>query len=270
MKTHILLAVSALLRQVNSSRNPQLQWDPATAADCIEWADGYDGTCEEVRDYFTITPEQFRKWNPSLGLDCKPWFEDQSYCIVTQERLDNAPKIIASSSTTVVPTPTSSTTSLAPSPTVWTDIGCYVENPKKPVMDQNLSPEIGDSLTIPKCKDVCYHRAFEFAAVKEGNQCWCGTYVGAEWTKNQADCNIPCNGDKNTKCGGKDLLNVFKAKENTTPFSGTAGTASSTPRPSGTSIPVAVTTAAASSSTAGGGVASVSQTAGARRNRAMF
>ncbi|RYP34018.1 hypothetical protein DL766_003176 [Monosporascus sp. MC13-8B] len=56
----------------------------------------------------------------------------------------------------------------------------------------------------------------------EGNQCWCGSYVGGEWANNQTDCNTPCTGDNKTFCGGKGLVNVFKAKENLTPASSTS------------------------------------------------
>jgi hypothetical protein len=75
MKTSILLSLVALARQVISTGSPQLQWDPDTAKDCVEWynhGDDESKSCEYVRDYFTITPEQFHKWNPSIGLDCKP------------------------------------------------------------------------------------------------------------------------------------------------------------------------------------------------------
>ncbi|KAG9249496.1 uncharacterized protein F5Z01DRAFT_754455 [Emericellopsis atlantica] len=54
--------------------HPGLQWDPEPALPCITWYDNAEGeSCEEVRDYWNITPEEFTKWNPSVGLDCKPW-----------------------------------------------------------------------------------------------------------------------------------------------------------------------------------------------------
>jgi hypothetical protein len=73
------------------------------------------------------------------------------------------------------------------------------------------------SLTISKCQDSCYRRVFNFAGVQEGNQCWCGSYVGGEWTKNQTDCDAPCTGNKAEMCGGKGVLNVFEALQNSAP-----------------------------------------------------
>jgi hypothetical protein len=70
------------------------------------------------------------------------------------------------------------------------------------------------SLSVPKCKNSCYSRAHSFAGVQEGNQCWCSSYVGGEWAKNQTDCNVPCTGSKTEFCGGKGVVNVFEALQN--------------------------------------------------------
>ncbi|KAF2677517.1 WSC domain protein [Lentithecium fluviatile CBS 122367] len=207
--TSILLFLVALAHQATSTGVPELQWDPDTVKDCVEWYNNTDNeSCESVRKLFGITPEEFHSWNPSLGLDCKPW-RWQSYCIVTQEKLDKTKP--TTTPTTTSATPTTSTSSLGPSPTAWTALGCYTENSKVPLLEKNMSPTGGDpALTIPKCKNSCYRRAYRFAGVQQGNQCWCGTYVGGEWSKNQTDCNTPCTGDKNTFCGGKGFENIFK------------------------------------------------------------
>lgn len=122
-----------------------------------------------------------------------------------------------------------------------------------------MSPAGGDAaLTVPKCQNSCYLRSYEFAGVKEGNQCWCSSYVGGEWAGNQTDCNIPCTGDKNTFCGGKELYNVFKAGENMEPL---PTTASSGMTSSGTT---------SSADSPGTTVLSPTPTSGAMRNMAMF
>ncbi|OAG13389.1 hypothetical protein CC77DRAFT_1045374 [Alternaria alternata] len=208
MKLTAFIVLAELVRLVVSERRPNLQWDPETAKDCVEWFDGgWDLSCEETRKMFGISPELFHKWNPSVGLDCKPW-NFQSYCVLTQERVDTEPPKWTSTISTTTTTATSST--VTPSPTSWTDIGCYVEDPTFPLLDQNMSPNGDASLTIPDCKDTCYRDTYRFAGVQEGNQCWCGTYVIGQWAKNQTDCNVPCTGDKTTYCGGKGLLKIFQ------------------------------------------------------------
>lgn len=234
MKNSLVFLIALLAHRGRCGPKPLLQWDPETAKDCVEWYDNAgDESCEYVRDYFTITPEQFFEWNPSVGLDCGRW-EYQSYCIVTQRRLETeSPKhtlITATSTSKNIPDKTSSTSpALPPSPTSWNARGCYDDNNSAlPVLEYKLSPDGGDTdLTISKCEDSCYLRGFKFAGVREGNQCWCSTFVGGEWTKNQADCNIPCSGYSNTICGGKQLLNVFEALQNDLSLTGTITTRTS-------------------------------------------
>lgn len=259
MKTSVFLTLVALARQVTSTGYPTLQWDPDTAKDCVEWYNNSENeSCDAVRAYFGITPEEFHKWNPSVGLDCKPW-DYQSYCIVTLDKLNNntVTTTTTSSSSTTATITTSSAFTPGPSPTAWTDMGCYVEDSKLPVLEQNMSPVGGDaSLTIPECKDSCYRRNYGFAGVQEGNQCWCGTYVGGEWATNQTDCNTSCTGDEKTLCGGQGLINVFQAQENQAQVSSTSsGTSTSTETSTGVTI---------------AGVSQTGVSSGAVRNMAIF
>lgn len=211
MKTALILSFSAL---VAGTKLPELQWDPDTVKDCVGWFNnGGNDTCEYVRDLFGIKPQLFTKWNPSVGLDCKPW-NIQSYCIITQERVDEYDRTHPTTSTsTTTPASTTTTSTLGPSPTVWTALGCYNDgNPY--ILDKRMSPEGGDgALTIPKCQDICYRTRARFAGLKQGNECWCSPYVGGEWAKNITECDVPCTGDTKTICGGKGRLNIFKAEE---------------------------------------------------------
>ncbi|KAI1810268.1 hypothetical protein GGS20DRAFT_568249 [Poronia punctata] len=248
MKASLLLLFVAVRRTFGTA-NPTLQWDPETAKDCAEWYNNSDGElCEDVRSLFGITPVEFHQWNPSVGLDCQPW-DYQSYCIVTWEKINNTVTTTTSSSSTTTVSTTTAVTP-GPSPTSWNDMGCYADDPVLPILEKNFSPAGGDAaLSIPKCKTTCYRRAYSFAGLEGGNQCWCSSYVGGEWASNQTDCNIPCTGDSKTFCGGKGLVNVFKAEQNAETTSTTTGTSSAT----------------ATTPTIGG-----SQTTGATRILAMF
>ncbi|KAL2813513.1 hypothetical protein BJX63DRAFT_393972 [Aspergillus granulosus] len=213
MRTIFLsLAASASLYVAAADQTPGLYADPDTISSCVEWYDNNEGlACEETREYWGITPEQFTEWNPSVSLDCEPW-EYKSYCIVTQERLDNSSSSATSSTATSTLT---STATLGPSPTAWTDLGCYFDDPDLlPLMEERVSGEGGDgSLTIAKCQNECYRAAYTFAGVKAGNECWCSPFVGGEHARNQTDCNIPCSGANDEICGGKDTVNVFEPVE---------------------------------------------------------
>ena len=210
--TRILLSLAALSIYplfCAGSATPGLQWDPDTIRSCVEWYDNDEGkSCEYVRSYFGITPEQFNAWNPSVGVDCKRWDPTQSYCIVTQEKLDNTPK---STTTSKLVVSTTTTSTLGASPPAWTALGCFFDNYTLPVLEKRISGTGGDlALTISKCQNACYLANLKYAGVKAGNECWCSTYVGGELAKNETDCNLPCSGDKKSICGGKERINVFK------------------------------------------------------------
>ncbi|OBT54154.1 hypothetical protein VE04_10301 [Pseudogymnoascus sp. 24MN13] len=254
MKTFLLLSVVAFVRQATCS-GPKLEVDPETAKDCMEWHDnGFQMTCEETLDFWQITPEMFHKWNPSVGLDCKPW-EYHSYCILTKERYDELQSTATTTSpTSTTATPTTSVRTPGPSPTYWEALGCYYQDSPGAILEEKLSPDGGDSaLSIPKCKNGCYNHFYDYAGVREGNQCWCSSYVGGERTDNQTDCNIPCTGDKTTFCGGKGVYNVFEAEENLEPLPTTASSA---------------TTSSVDSTTET--VLSATPSSGAMKNIAMF
>ncbi|CZS91758.1 uncharacterized protein RAG0_02285 [Rhynchosporium agropyri] len=208
-----LVELAILSGTASCTDYPLLPNDPATTSDCADWYNNFDNqSCLWVRDYFKATPEEFKRWNPSVGLDCKPWYDWTSYCIITWTKFNASQTTTTSSKTTTVPTSTALV--LGPSPTAWTDMGCYVEEPKQPLLDININPNGDASLSIPKCWQACYRRFYQYAGVQNGNQCWCGSYVGGEWATNQTDCNSPCTGNTKTFCGGPSLTQIFKAQAN--------------------------------------------------------
>jgi hypothetical protein len=239
---HYLFVLGFLARYVACGTTPLLQWDPDTVADCVGWYDNAETfSCEDIRKLYGITPEEFHSWIPSVGLDCEPW-SFQSYCIITQEKIDALPN--TTTSATITPTTTSLAVSLAPSPMAWEAMGCYAEDAEMPILEQNMNPNGDAFLTVAKCKKTCYRQAYQFAGVQEGNQCWCSSYVGGEWTSNQKDCNVLCTGDQNTICGGKGLLNVFKALSNSIPASTTTIASAKVPEIS-IAVPVSTTSTGA-------------------------
>lgn len=212
----ISIAVVALgSRLCVATPYPELQYDPATTKDCVDWINNTGGkTCKEVRDSFNLTPEEFAQWNPSVGVNCDKLWIVASYCILTHQKLSQLTSTItpSTSPTTTTTTTTTSTTVLRPSPTAWEELGCYADRPNRPILDKLVSDKGGDAaLTIPKCQDTCYHLNYQYAGVKAGNQCWCSGYVAGEWAPHTTDCNMACTGDAKKNCGGKDCLNVFKA-----------------------------------------------------------
>lgn len=166
-----LVALLALPRAVLAGEWPSLQVDPDTIPPCVMWEDNAnDLVSEEVREFWKTTAEDFSDWNPSVGLNCKPW-RVQSYCVVPLARL---PTTTSSKEPTTTAPSTSSASTLGPSPTSWSVLGCYMdENPKYSALEELLS-EGGDDddLTIAKCQDSCYEASFILAGIKAGSECW--------------------------------------------------------------------------------------------------
>ncbi|VBB80332.1 Putative protein of unknown function [Podospora comata] len=232
MKASWLLSfvgLSLLARRARCTDYPLLPYDPETTSDCADWFNNDDGrSCKWVRDYFEATPEEFSRWNPSVGLNCEPWYEWNSYCVITWTKINST--LPATSKTTTTSSSTTTAPILGPSPTAWTDMGCYVEDPELPILDVNFNPNGDSSLSVPKCWQTCYRRFYDYAGVQNGNQCWCGSYVGGEWAANQTSCNSPCTGNPSTFCGGPGFIRIYKAEQNVPPVTttSTAGTVSST------------------------------------------
>ncbi|OBT67660.1 hypothetical protein VE03_03434 [Pseudogymnoascus sp. 23342-1-I1] len=243
MKPSLLLSLVALVRQATCYLEPA----PDTASDCLKYYDNvYEDTCETVLDYWNITPEELYKWNPSVGLDCK-LRELQSYCVFT-EKLDSLLKTATTSSSSTKASTSTSTTTLPtpdPSPTVWIAQGCYADD------DSN----------------TCYLNSYGFAGLQDGNQCWCSNSLEGWLAENQTDCYVPCTGDKKTFCGGKRVINVFRAEDNLEPLSTAVTTSSaiSSATPSTTSSATISSVGSAAET-----VLSATQSSGARRNRALF
>lgn len=223
----VILTLTLGLRLCAAGPKPLMPHDPTTISSCIEWFDNVESdNCESIRSLFKISPADFHKWNPSIGLDCAPWHELVSYCVLTKEKL-------ASLTTTTQPVTTKTTTTSAshvPSPTSWNGLGCFTDDdPDYPVLEKRVSKEGGDSaLKVSGCETSCWNASVNgtvlYAGVKEGNQCWCGSFVGGQTSRNQTDCNLPCSGDKNVKCGGKGRINVFEPVTDAAPGSPTTAT----------------------------------------------
>ena len=58
-------------------------------------------------------------------------------------------------------------------------------------------------------------KGFHFAGVEAGFECWCG-YVSPPKNKiaPASECNKPCRGDSDIKCGGDWRMNVFTTRGN--------------------------------------------------------
>lgn len=215
-----------------TSREPVFSSDPETIDTCIDWFNNADAStsCEDVRDLFGISPDLFHKWNPSVSVDCEPWLYPLSYCVSTSDR-PPPPGVTTTATTAASTTSTTSSSSHVPSPTAWEARGCYPDDdPDYPVMETKMSDEGGDpSLDIASCENLCWMASVSgtvlYAGVKQGNQCWCSSFIGGESARDPTKCDMPCSGDKSEICGGEEHINVFEPVTTAIPVSDSESTA---------------------------------------------
>ncbi|UKZ68125.1 uncharacterized protein TrAtP1_009161 [Trichoderma atroviride] len=263
MKSGVALALSWGITLTAASPHPELQWDPNTISTCREWFNnaGSD-TCESIRSMLGISPEDFHKWNPSVGVDCKPW-NYQSYCILTEEKW--ASYTSTHTTTKAKTTTTSSSSTHVPSPTSWNALGCYTDDDAKyPVLEKQVSSNDA-ALQIETCEDQCWKASngtVLYADVKQGNQRWCGSFVGGQTTWNQTECNSPCSGNKQEICGSKGRINVFEPVTTTAKSKTTVAASSKI-----ATITSSKTTTVTSSTTT---ITTFKQSSGAVKNQGIF
>jgi hypothetical protein len=67
-------------------------------------------------------------------------------------------------------------------------------------------------MTVPMCLDFCSQKGgtvYQYAGVEYSRECWCAAYLsGASEKMDEAECDLPCDGDGGVVCGGNGKLSV--------------------------------------------------------------
>lgn len=277
--------------------------DPTrTPTDCIVWHDignATDQSCEDVLHYWNLEPVRFHNWNPSVGLDCTPWHDRRSYCVLTNTTvwdsingttstltIDNThpytvtfPVFTTDSAgwtipatRTDAPARTTRTRAPVPSPALWTDKGCFIDTWNDDydipvaewnwILDFRFAPKEANE-TLASCKQKCWEMAWPVAGVKGGNECFCGDRNNGTLAGDQGECNVPCEGDAGVICGGVNRTTVWEAEEYIASTAAAAAAGSAT-------VGEGVGEGDGSASRTGGSAATATASSGAARNAGMF
>lgn len=91
----------------------------------------------------------------------------------------------------------------------WNYAGCYKdENPEK---FSRLSLQNG-LMTNRFCQKYCGKQGYKYAAIRNGDSCYCADGMIVSSKKSDKDCRTPCAGNPNEKCGGFVRSSVWLAK----------------------------------------------------------
>ncbi|XP_072013562.1 uncharacterized protein [Amphiura filiformis] len=107
-------------------------------------------------------------------------------------------------------------------------LGCYIDTANRAIPDHVWREQV----TITKCISHCKFHESRFAAMQNGQTCWCGS-DGVSYDvygqSPESDCYMPCTGDASQICGGPyrnsvfDLWEVYLADKTVTQSSVSSG-----------------------------------------------
>lgn len=124
--------------------------------------------------------------------------------------------ITTSKASTTVPSATtlktSTSSAAAPSNSAWSYLGCANDSSLTTSISHALSQaNFGNttSMTVESCQSYCHTQAYPLSGLAAGNQCYCGTGLGFNYTLGQTGCTTKCSGSKVETCGGTGRLSVY-------------------------------------------------------------
>lgn len=149
--------------------------------------------------------------------------------------------------TTTAAGPSSSPTatggpSVLPAANGFTYIGCYTEGTNGRALSGLANPVGGATLTVPLCAAAC--KGYAFMGLEYSGECYCGNVFntgsvvapgGSDPQQNM--CNMLCDGDQTTYCGGANRLTAYAFNSSLVP-SNPVTSSSAAPTPTGGPIVV--------------------------------
>jgi hypothetical protein len=116
---------------------------------------------------------------------------------------------------------TPSTTATSPA---QTSLGCYNDNQNNIRVLTGYSWSSGNEMTVEQCVSSCGSRGYQYAAVEDASQCFCGNNNYSE-QGTSTSCNMACTGNGAETCGGSGAQNVYTAQSEVVPQNLAASTA---------------------------------------------
>nr|XP_056721151.1 sialate:O-sulfotransferase 1 [Euleptes europaea] len=92
-----------------------------------------------------------------------------------------------------------------------TYIGCFGDDSRERTLKGAVFYDLR-KMTVSHCQEACAERAYTYAGLEYGAECYCGNKLPLTAAK-QEECNHECKGEKGTICGGVKRLSVFRVEE---------------------------------------------------------
>ncbi|XP_063002696.1 sialate:O-sulfotransferase 1 [Elgaria multicarinata webbii] len=92
-----------------------------------------------------------------------------------------------------------------------TYVGCFSDDSRERTLKGAVFYDLR-KMTVSHCQEACAERAYSYAGLEYGAECYCGNKLPVAVAK-QEECNNECKGEKGTICGGINRLSVYRVEE---------------------------------------------------------
>ncbi|XP_029468385.1 WSC domain-containing protein 1 [Rhinatrema bivittatum] len=92
-----------------------------------------------------------------------------------------------------------------------TYVGCFSDDSEDRAMKGVVFYDLR-KMTVSHCQEACAERAYLYAGLEYGAECYCGNKLPVTSAK-EDECNNECKGGKGSVCGGVNRLSVFRIEE---------------------------------------------------------
>ncbi|KAM9218424.1 WSC domain-containing protein 1 [Leptosomus discolor] len=92
-----------------------------------------------------------------------------------------------------------------------TYMGCFSDDSRERTLKGAVFYDLR-KMTVSHCQEACAERAYTYAGLAYGAECYCGNKLPAAASKPE-ECNSECKGEKGSVCGGVNRLSVYRVED---------------------------------------------------------
>ncbi|KAM8797211.1 WSCD1 protein, partial [Eudromia elegans] len=92
-----------------------------------------------------------------------------------------------------------------------TYMGCFSDESRERTLKGAVFYDLR-KMTVSHCQEACAERAYAYAGLEYGAECYCGNSLPSRACKAE-ECNSECKGEKGSVCGGVNRLSVYRVEE---------------------------------------------------------
>ncbi|NXA50907.1 WSCD1 protein, partial [Nothocercus julius] len=92
-----------------------------------------------------------------------------------------------------------------------TYMGCFSDDSRERTLKGAVFYDLR-KMTVSHCQEACAERAYAYAGLEYGAECYCGNRLPSTASKPE-ECNSECKGERGSVCGGVNRLSVYRVEE---------------------------------------------------------